>query len=154
LISEVFAGRVLRVTFGEQEIWEETAVLQPESLKPPWHFTNVAAEVGLDFQHGAFHTGIYEDPAAMMGAGLCWLDYDNDGWLDLYLVNSIAEAENEYWRAVGQWPQNALFRNEEGWFTDVSRVSGANLSLRGNGCVAADFNLDFPWTRCSCAMAM
>jgi hypothetical protein len=78
----------------------------------------------------------------MMGAGLCWLDYDNDGWLDLYLVNSFSQAENEYWRAVGQWPQNALFRNQRGTFQDVSRESGANLSLRGNGCVAADFDLD------------
>ncbi len=27
----------------------------------------------------------------MMGGGLCWLDYDNDGWLDLFAVNSYAE---------------------------------------------------------------
>jgi hypothetical protein len=145
LISEVFAGRVLRLTFGEQEMVGETAVLPPEAGNPPWHFVNVAAEVGLDFQHRAFHTGLYEDPAAMMGAGLCWLDYDNDGWLDLYLVNSVTEAENEYWRAVGQWPQNGLFHNENGQFRDVGRASGANLSLRGNGCVAADFDLD-RWT--------
>ena len=39
-------------------------------------------------------------------------------------------------------PRNALFHNEEGTFVDVSSGSGADLAVRGNGCVAADFDLD------------
>ena len=39
-------------------------------------------------------------------------------------------------------PRNALFRNVKGTFTNVSRGSGADLSMRGNGCVAADLNGD------------
>lgn len=107
-----------------------------------WRFRNVTEEVGLDFQHGAFVTGLSEDPAAMMGAGLCWIDYDNDGWLDLYLVNSYAEEEIDYWEANRGLPRNALFRNEGGTFREVSAETGTDLSMRGNGCVAADFNLD------------
>ena len=145
LISEVFAGRVLQVSFGEEAVSVETAVLAPEAARPLWQFTNVAEAEGLDFQHGVFHTGLYEDPVAMMGAGLCWLDYDKDGWLDLYLVNSFAQAENAYWRAAGHWPQNSLFRNKRGQFEAVGQESGTNLSMRGNGCVAADFDLD-GWT--------
>ena len=106
------------------------------------NFRNVAADVGLDFQHGAFRTAIFADPAAMMGAGLCWIDFDRDGWLDLYLVNSFAEAERSYWEAQGGLPTNSLFRNEQGQFRDVSAQSGTDVSLRGNGCIAADFNLD------------
>ncbi|MCB8949009.1 MAG: ScyD/ScyE family protein [Ardenticatenaceae bacterium] len=105
-------------------------------------FSNVAAQAGLNFQHGAFRTGIFADPAAMMGGGLCWIDYDQDGWQDLYLVNSYAEDEIAYWQANGGLPTNALFHNQNGQFSDVSAQTGTNLALRGNGCLAADFNLD------------
>ncbi len=77
-----------------------------------------------------------------MGGGLCWIDFDADGWLDLYVVNSYAEDERTYWQVNGGLPRNALFRNVGGTFVDVSRGSGADLTLRGNGCVAADFNGD------------
>ena len=108
-------------------------------------FKDVAPEVGLDFQHGAFRTGISMDPAAMMGAGLCWIDYDNDGWLDLYLVNSHAEAEIAYWDSRGGLPRNALYRNVSGYFVEITSPIGVDLAQRGNGCVAADFNLDGWW---------
>jgi hypothetical protein len=108
-------------------------------------FTDVAQVVGLDFQHGAFRWEVSGDPVAMMGGGLCWLDFDRDGWLDLFVVNSYAEAEAGKWEAAGGLPRSALFRNVAGQFTDVSSTSGADLPLRGNGCVAADLNLD-GWT--------
>jgi len=106
------------------------------------HFTDVAGEVGLDFQHSAFHWGVTADPVAMMGSGLCWLDYDQDGWLDLFVVNSYVELEAGQWEAEGGLPRAALFRNVNGQFTEVSQASGANLPLRGAGCVAADLNQD------------
>jgi hypothetical protein len=100
---------------------------------------------GLHFRHGAFQTRVFPDLAAMMGGGLCWIDYDNDGWLDLYLVNSHAEHEIAYWQQNGGLPRNALYRNRSGRFVDVSAASGADLAMRGNGCVAADLNND-GWT--------
>ena len=79
----------------------------------------------------------------MMGGGVCWLDFDDDGWLDLYAVNSHSiQVDVARWKERGGLPRNALFRNEKGRFVDVSRGSGADLQLRGNGCVAADFNGD------------
>ena len=82
------------------------------------------------------------DVTAMMGGGVCWLDYDGDGWMDLYVVNSFAEVDRERWAARGGVPHNALFRNDRGRFVDVSRGSGADISTQGNGCVAADLNGD------------
>ena len=106
-------------------------------------FVDVARHVGLDFRHGAFRFETSPDPVAMMGGGVCWLDYDGDGWLDLYAVNSHSIAVDvARWKERGGLPRNALFRNDGGRFADVSRGSGADLQLRGNGCVAADFDLD------------
>jgi hypothetical protein len=114
------------------------AVGPPHGLE----FVNVASDVGLDFRHGAFRWGVSGDAAAMVGGGLCWLDYDDDGWLDLYVVNSYAEQEVAQWKAAGGLPRSALFHNEEGKFEDVSAGSGADVAIRGNGCVAADLDLD------------
>jgi hypothetical protein len=105
-------------------------------------FVDVAGEVGLDFRQGAFRFGVSNDPTAMMGGGLCWLDYDRDGRLDLFVVNSYAQTDVAPWQEKGGLPRSALFHNLGGTFEDVSRRAGAHLQLRGNGCVAADFNGD------------
>lgn len=104
---------------------------------------DVAREAGLDFRQGAFRFRTSRDPIAMMGGGLCWLDYDDDGWLDLFVVNSYSiELDVAIWKKQGGLPRSALFRNDKGNFVDMSRGSGADLSVRGNGCVAADLNRD------------
>jgi Na+-translocating ferredoxin:NAD+ oxidoreductase RnfD subunit len=103
--------------------------------------TDIARQVGLDFRHGAFRAGVTRDPTAMMGGGVCWLDYDADGWLDLFAVNSYSDEDPAIAR-LGGLPRAALFHNVRGRFEDVSRGSGADLQLRGNGCVAADLNQD------------
>ncbi len=107
------------------------------------HLRDVAGDVGLRFRHGSFrYSADPTDTVAMMGGGLCWLDYDGDGWLDLFVVNSYSEQDVARWTDEGDLPRSALFHNEGGTFVDVSRGSGANLAVRGNGCVAADFDLD------------
>jgi ASPIC and UnbV/FG-GAP-like repeat len=103
---------------------------------------DVAADVGLDFRHGAFRWGVSPEPEAVHGGGVCWLDYDSDGWLDLFAVNSYAPAEAARWEREGGLPRSALFHNEGGSFVDVSDGSGADLAMQGNGCVAADLDLD------------
>jgi hypothetical protein len=103
---------------------------------------DVAENVGLAFRHGAFRWGAARDPGAMMGGGLCWLDYDGDGWLDLFVVNSFALVEASRWKEGGGLPTTALFHNQGGTFRDVSDATGANLEVRGMGCVAGDFDLD------------
>ena len=105
-------------------------------------FDDVASQVGLTFRHGAFRSGMSTDPTAMMGGGLCWLDYDSDGWLDLFVVNSYADVDIGAAEERGGLPRSALYRNVGGRFVDVGARTGADLPLRGNGCVAADLNLD------------
>jgi ASPIC/UnbV protein/VCBS repeat protein len=105
-------------------------------------FVDVAHVVGLDFRQGAFRYGMSTDTTAMMGGGLCWLDYDDDGWLDLFVVNSHADVDIVPSEAKGGLARTTLYHNVGGRFTDVSARAGANLPIRGDGCVAADFNLD------------
>lgn len=105
-------------------------------------FSDVATDVGLDVTHGAFRWGLSPDPVAMMGGGLCWLDFDGDGWLDLFVVDTYAEAEWANWQDVGGVPTSRLFRNDGGTFEDVTAPTNAGLALRGLGCVAGDVDAD------------
>ncbi len=104
--------------------------------------TDVAAKLGIDFRQGAFRFGVTNDPPAMMGGGVCWLDYDNDGRLDLFAVNSYGEGDIGGYSARGGLPRSALFHNDGARFTDVTATSGAGVETRGEGCVAADLNGD------------
>ena len=78
----------------------------------------------------------------MMGGGVCWIDIDNDGWLDLFAVNSFADGDIPYWLAHGGLPRSGLFHNVQGPLPEHHPASGAGVQIRGNGCVAADFNGD------------
>ena len=139
-VSEVFGGRILHLT---PEATAEQAIPRTTGDQParPWRLHDVTAEVGIDFHHGAFSAGLSEDPVAMMGGGLCWLDADGDDDLDLYLVNSHASAEANLWAERGGLPTNRLYRNEDGRFRLLAD-SGAELAVRGNGCLAADLDGD------------
>jgi hypothetical protein len=108
----------------------------------PVALVDVAREVGLDFRQSAFRWEVAADPAASMGTGLCWIDYDDDGWMDLFVVNSYAQREATRWQGQGGLPRSALFHNVQGRFEDASVGSGADLALQGQGCVAADLDLD------------
>jgi ASPIC and UnbV/FG-GAP-like repeat len=115
---------------------------EPDPARSGPALMDVASRVGLRFRHGAFRQGASPDAPAMMGGGLCWLDYDGDGWLDLFVVDNYAQSERNQWLAKGGLPTSRLFRNDEGRFVDVTAATGAGLALRGQGCVAADLDLD------------
>ena len=74
------------------------------------------------------------------GSGVCLIDYDNDGWLDIYLVNgSTFDALD----GKEQPPHAALFHNNhDGTFTDVSAKAGVQNDRWGYGCSVADYDND------------
>jgi enediyne biosynthesis protein E4 len=76
-----------------------------------------------------------------VGGGLAVLDYNNDGWMDLYFVNggTIATARS----GQGRRYPGALYRNNrDGTFADVTLAAGVRNSEWGKGALAADFNND------------
>jgi ASPIC and UnbV/FG-GAP-like repeat len=103
---------------------------------------NVAPKLGLDFRQGAFRYSMAYDNQAMMGGGVCWIDYNGDGWLDLFAVNSYADVDMPEWEKSGGLPQSALFENVHGRFVNVSKASHAGIRVKGTGCAAADLNGD------------
>jgi hypothetical protein len=103
---------------------------------------NVAPKLGLRFRQGAFRYSMAFDNQAMMGGGVCWLDYNGDGWLDLFAVNSYADVDMPEWDKRGGLPRSALFENAHGRFVDVSKASHAGIRVKGTGCAASDLNGD------------
>jgi hypothetical protein len=104
--------------------------------------TDVAPLVGLDFQQGSFRYGVSNETKAMMGGGVCWLDYNGDGRLDLFAVNSYASADAQRWQANGGLPTSELFENVGGSFRNVTSQAHAGLAVQGDGCAAADLDGD------------
>ena len=105
-------------------------------------FVDVAQEIGLDFRHGAFRWEVTDDPSSLLGSGVCWIDFDRDGWMDLFAVNNWTESEWSRWQDEGGVPTSRLYRNERGSFVDVTVETGTGLDFHGQGCVAADFDSD------------
>jgi len=76
------------------------------------------------------------------GAGCAFLDYDNDGWMDVYLVNS---GKCDIFTPARRL-RNALYRNNrDGTFTDVTERAGVAGGGYGMGVAVGDYNADgFP----------
>ena len=74
-----------------------------------------------------------------VGAGCAFLDYDNDGWMDIYLVNSGACDFYTPPRPL----RNALYRNNrDGTFTDVTEKAGVPGNAYGMGVAVGDYDAD------------
>jgi hypothetical protein len=111
----------------------------------PVVFTDVAASAGLRFTHERGATPNHQLPETM-GSGVAWLDYDNDGWMDLYVVQSGKFPPCPVSRVPcpgSASAQDKLFRNNgNGTFTDVTAKAKLRDSLYGMGAIAADYDND------------
>lgn len=111
----------------------------PSAARPsgPIEFTDITTQAGIHFKHNTGAFGRKYLPETM-GSGVCFLDYDNDGWQDILLVNSM------------DWPGHktrasfpALYHNNrDGTFTDVTRQAGLAVEMYGMGCAVADYDND------------
>jgi hypothetical protein len=103
----------------------------------PIQFTDITSSAGIHFKHNTGAFGKKYLPETM-GSGVCFLDYDNDGWQDILLINSM------------DWPGHAsgksfpalYHNNKDGTFTDVTRQAGLAVEIYGLGCAVADYDND------------
>ncbi|HYM79116.1 MAG TPA: CRTAC1 family protein [Candidatus Dormibacteraeota bacterium] len=112
----------------------------------PGTFVDVAQRLGVNFQYRASHTS-RKYLLETMGAGVALLDYDNDGLLDIYLVNGAPLADptpkgtnpqktdSQYW--------NRLYhQKKDGTFEDVTEKAGLQGTGYGMGVAVGDYNND------------
>jgi len=103
----------------------------------PVHFTDVTTPAGIHFRHNSGAFGKKYLPETM-GSGVCAIDYDNDGYQDLFFVNSTDWPDHK-----SQHSLPALYHNNhDGTFTDFTRTSGLAVELYGMGCAVGDFDND------------
>ncbi|OWK37971.1 hypothetical protein FRUB_07091 [Fimbriiglobus ruber] len=107
---------------------------------PPVTFTDVTERAGIHFRHVNGATGLKLLPETM-GAGVAVIDFDRDGWPDLFFVNSRPWPGHP--EAASGRATQALYRNKgDGTFEDVSAAAGLDIELYGMGCAVADFDND------------
>ncbi|MDE0682622.1 MAG: CRTAC1 family protein [Candidatus Poribacteria bacterium] len=100
-------------------------------------FTDVTAELGIEFRHTNGESGekYFIEP---IGSGAALFDFDNDGDLDLYLVNGSDLPGT----TSPMPPTNRLYRNDGDTFTDVTLEASVGDTGYGLGCCVADYNND------------
>ena len=115
-------NRTLFVTFaGILTVWMQ--VVSSVRRELPVSFSNITAQAGINFKHenGASREKYMPET---MGSGVVVLDYDNDGWPDIFFVNGGSFADE---RAAAR-ARHRLYRNNgNGTFTDVSAASGIGI---------------------------
>jgi hypothetical protein len=133
-------------TMGSEPTYETRPMPPPPGAASPIagtplgvSFVDVATQSGLNAKTIYGGEGKNKYLLETTGCGLAFYDYDNDGWLDLFLVNG--------WRLEGfpkgQEPTCHLFKNNrDGTFTDVTRKAGLERSGWGQACCVGDYDND------------
>ncbi len=104
---------------------------------PGFRFVDITEKAGLRFTHnnGAFGRKYLPET---LGSGCAFLDYDNDGWQDILLVNGMDWPGHKRRRTTPKLYRN----NRNGTFSDVTRQAGLDVEMYGMGAAVGDYNND------------
>lgn len=124
---------------GVKAIPRSSPRAKPDVPTPAIRFTDITASTGISTVnvYGGIDKKRYI--LEMTGNGVGLFDYDNDGFLDVFLVNGTRFNDFE----EGERPVNRLFRNKgDGTFADVTKGSGLGRNGWGQGVCAGDYDND------------
>ncbi len=109
----------------------------PSAPGAGFRMVDVTKAAGIGFTHvnGAFGRKYLPET---LGPGCAFIDYDNDGWQDILLVNSMNWPGRPRTRSTLKLYRN----NRNGTFTDVTRAAGLDVEHYGLGVAVGDFNND------------
>ena len=115
---------------------------QPAHTGPPW-FVDVAPRAGLTMQNVNGDSATKKYILETTGSGVAILDFDNDGWPDIFLVNGDA-FDSEPGHAAPH-TSHLYQNNHDGTFTDITKVAGLDITGWGQGVCVGDYDNDgFP----------
>jgi hypothetical protein len=112
---------------------------QKPTARPTVTFEEIPPSASkITWTHDNAHSPDRQLPETV-GAGCAFLDYDNDGWMDIYFVNS---GPSDFFTPAAPL-KNALYRNNrDGTFTDVTDKAGVAGEKFGMGVAAGDYDAD------------
>jgi len=139
--AQISPAAVVRTAAGANTSQKEARLPAKSHSSPrpsgPIQFTDVTEQAGIHFKHNSGAFGKKYLPETM-GSGVCFLDYDNDGWQDILFVNSMDWPEHKNGKSL-----LALYHNNhDGTFTDVTRAAGLATDMYGMGCAIGDYDND------------
>jgi len=103
------------------------------------HYVDVAKQAGLLAKTVLVGDENKDFLLSTTGGGIALFDYDNDGWLDIFVVNGWGLTDFP----KGEEPTNHLYRNNrEGTFTDVTEKAGLVRHGWGQGVCVGDYDND------------
>src|SRR5262245_21439806 len=120
----------------KKEESSEEAASQTQAAPPadaprysgPITFADVTTQAGIQFKHNSGAFGKKYLPETL-GSGCAFVDYDNDGWQDVLLINSMSWPGGKGGRSIPALYHN----NKNGTFTDVTRDAGLAVQMYGLG---------------------
>src|SRR5712692_2776888 len=108
------------------------------AARAPVRFVDVASPAGVHFRHTCGKSGrLYF--AETMGSGCAFLDYDGDGRLDLFLVNS---SRLPGFKGKGPFYPALYHQRADGTFENMTRRAGLAVDCYGMGCAVGDYDND------------
>ncbi|MCI0336830.1 MAG: CRTAC1 family protein [Acidobacteria bacterium] len=120
--------------------------MAPTALDPskftPVEFTDVTQQAGIRFRHnnGAFGKKYYPETN---GSGSAFIDFDNDGWQDVILINSMDFEGAPQTEKKARRSFMALYHNNQnGTFTDITAQAGLAKQMYGQGVAVGDYDND------------